>query len=71
VDTDRLVKNMIKWILAGISPVAEAPAVPPEYWKELHRRARRRITLAGYRIADLIISAADRIAAQRPEARVP
>lgn len=71
LDPDRLLKNMIKWITEGISPVAEAPEVPAEYWEELQRVAHRRITLAGYRLADLIISAADRIAAQQQHTRVP
>jgi hypothetical protein len=65
LDADRLVKNMVKFILEGISPVDEAPEVPPEYWEKLQQTAHRRITLAGYRIADLIISAADEITAQR------
>lgn len=62
---------MILWIVEGISPVREAPEVPAEYWEELQRVAERRITLAGYRIADLITSAADRIAAQRQFTPVP
>jgi hypothetical protein len=65
LDVDRLVKNMVKFILEGISPVDEAPELPDEYWEQLKDVAHRRITLAGYRIADLIISAADRITAQR------
>lgn len=65
LDADRLVKNMVKFILEGISPVEEAPEVPAEYWEKLQTTAHQRITLAGYRIADLIISAADQIAAQR------
>ncbi len=65
LDADRLVKNMVKFILEGISPVEEAPEVRDEYWEELQRTAERRITLAGYRIADLIVSAADQITAQR------
>lgn len=71
MDADRLLKNMIRWIIEGVSPVAEAPEVPDEYWEELQRVAERRITLAGYRIADLIISAAERIEAQRRFTRVP
>jgi hypothetical protein len=39
--------------------------VPAEYWEQLQSVAHRRITLAGYRIADLIITAADQIAAER------
>jgi hypothetical protein len=64
-DVDQLVKNMVAFILEGISPVDEAPEVPAEYWEKLQYTAERRITLAGYRMADLIISAADRISAQK------
>lgn len=64
-DADRLVKAMVNFILNGVSPVEEAPEVPGEYWKKLKRTAERRITLAGYRIADLVIAAADNIEAQR------
>jgi hypothetical protein len=64
-DQDTLIKNMVKFILEGISPVEEAPEVPAEYWEQVQETAHRRITLAGYRIADLIISAADQIAAHR------
>jgi hypothetical protein len=64
-DQDTLIKNMVKFILEGISPVEEAPEVPAEYWEQLQETAHRRITLAGYRLADLIMSAADQIAAQR------
>lgn len=71
LNPDRLLKNMIKWIVEGVSPVKEAPQVPAKYWKKLQDVAHRRITLAGYRIADLIKSAADRIAAQRKLTRVP
>lgn len=60
-DTEQLVANMIKFILDGISPVEEAPAVPDEYWERLQETAARRITLAGYRIADLVVAAADNI----------
>jgi hypothetical protein len=64
-DAERLVANMLKFILEGISPVDEAPAVPDEYWERLQRTATRRITLAGYRIADLVVAAADNINTQR------
>jgi len=64
-DADTLVKNMVNFILNGVSPVKEAPPVPAEYWEKLQQTAERRITLAGYRIADLIIAAADDIEAQR------
>jgi hypothetical protein len=64
-DADTLVKNMVNFILNGVSPVAEAPEVPDEYWKKLKHTSQRRLTLAGYRIADLVIAAADDIEAQR------
>ena len=64
-DSDRLIGNMVKYILEGISPVDEAPEVPAEYWEKLQYEAHRRIALAGYRIADIIIDAADRIFADR------
>ena len=34
-----------------------APDVAPEYWRELQRAASRRVALAGYRIADLVVRA--------------
>lgn len=64
-DADRLVRNMVAFITEGISPVSEAPPVPAEYWAKLQRTAEQRLTLAGYRIADLIIAAADNITTQR------
>ena len=70
-DADRLVRNMVKFVLEGVAPVATAPAVPADYWDRIQRVCERRITLAGYRIADLILSAAARIEAQRPQRRVP
>lgn len=63
--TDELIKNMVNFILNGVSPVKEAPPLPAGYWDKVKDTTERRITLAGYRIADLIISAADRIEAQR------
>jgi hypothetical protein len=39
--------------------------VPDQYWEQLLDIAHRRITLAGYRIADLILAAADQNAAER------
>lgn len=62
---DKLVQNMINFILNGVSPVKEAPALPPGYWDKLQATTERQITLAGYRIADLLIAAADQIEAQR------
>ena len=64
-DADKLMKNMVKFILTGESHVKQAPKLPAGYWEKLQATAERRITLAGYRIADLLISAADNIAAQR------
>ena len=64
-DSDTLVKNMVNFILTGVSHVKEAPQLPAGYWEKLQPTAERRITLAGYRIADLLISAADNIEAQR------
>jgi hypothetical protein len=64
-DTARLVKNMMAFILEGVAPVDEAPQLPEGYWDELQATTARRITLAGYRIADLVLLAADNIEAQR------
>jgi hypothetical protein len=64
-DADKLVQNMVNFILNGVSPVEKAPEVPDEYWEKLKGTAERRITLAGYRIADLVLAAADDIEAQR------
>jgi hypothetical protein len=65
LDPDKAVKKMVQFILNGVSPIEEAPQVPSEYWKKLQDVSHRRLTLAGYRIADLIISAGDKIAAER------
>jgi hypothetical protein len=62
---DRVVANMVKYILHGISPVKEAPKVPADYWEKLQDTAHRRIALAGYRLAALLISVGDRITAER------
>jgi len=64
-DTDRLIQNMVKYILEGVAPVDEAPQLPEGYWEKLQLTAAQRITLAGYRMADLILAAADNIEAQR------
>lgn len=61
---EKLVANMINFILNGVSPVKEAPALPAGYWEKLQSTAERRITLAGYRIADVFLSAAGNIEAQ-------
>ena len=63
--TDKLIQGMIQFILTGVSPVKGAPPLPPGYWEKLKNTAERRITLAGYRIADMLIAAADNIEAQR------
>jgi hypothetical protein len=65
LDPDKAVKKMVQFILNGVSPVDSAPRVPAEYWEKLQDVSHRRITLAGYRIADLIIAAGDQIAAER------
>lgn len=64
-DSDRVIANMVKYILEGVSPVEEAPAVPEEYWESLQQTAPRRMALAGYRMADVILSAADELDAER------
>ena len=64
-DADQLVQNMVNFILNGVSPVEHAPEVPATYWEKLQQTSERRITLAGYRIADLVLAAADDIQAQR------
>jgi len=63
--SEQLVKKMVNFILNGVSPVKEAPELPPGYWEKLQSTAERRITLAGYRIADLLLAAANQIEAQR------
>ena len=64
-DTAQLIKNMMAFILEGVAPVDEAPKLPDGYWEKLQSATARRVTLAGYRIADLILAAADTIEAQR------
>jgi hypothetical protein len=63
--SEQLVKKMINFILNGVSPVDDAPELPPGYWEKLQDTTEKRITLAGYRLADLILAAADEIEAQR------
>jgi hypothetical protein len=55
------VKEIMPGMLEGISPLEEAPAVSAEHWAELQKHAHSQVTLAGYRIADVIVSAADRL----------
>ena len=62
---DQLIANMVKYILEGTSPVEEAPAVPDDYWEKVQEVVPRRLALAGYRIADIILAAADRIETER------
>ena len=64
-DPEQLVANMVKYILDGISPVEDAPEVPAEYWKKVQEVVPRRLALAGYRLADIILAAADRIETER------
>lgn len=64
-DPDKAVRKMALYVLEGISPLESAPEVPEEYWDKLQQIAKRRITLAGYRIADCILAAADQIAAEQ------
>ncbi|WP_455377192.1 S1/P1 nuclease, partial [Petrachloros mirabilis] len=62
---EKLVQNMVNFILNGVSPVKDAPELPAGYWERLQSTVERRLTLAGYRIADLLISATEQIEAQR------
>lgn len=62
---EQLVGKMIKYILFGVSPLDDAPKVPPEYWERLQEIAQSQITLAGYRMADVILAAADSLVAER------
>ena len=64
-DTDRLIQNMVKFILEGVAPVDEAPQLPDGYWEKLQLTTAQRISPAGYRMADLVLAAADNIEAQR------
>jgi len=65
MSSDKLIGNMVKYILEGISPVENAPKVPAEYWEKVQEVVPRRLALAGYRIADVILAAADRIETER------
>jgi hypothetical protein len=56
---------MVNFILNGVAPIKDAPPLPPAYWEKLQKTAERRIALAGYRIADLVLAAADQLEAQR------
>ena len=65
LDPDKAVKKMVAYIVHGVPPLDEAPEVPAEYWEKLQQVVQRRVALAGYRIADLVIAAADQIDAER------
>jgi hypothetical protein len=62
---DQLIANMVNYILEGISPVKEAPKVPDKYWEKVQEVVPKRLALAGYRLADVILAAADRIETER------
>lgn len=64
-DPKPAVKKMIAYILDGVSPVEGAPAVPAVHWEQVQEVVPRRLALAGYRLADIILAAADRIEAER------
>lgn len=68
-DTDQtseeLVAKMINFILNGVAPVDDAPDLSAGYWGKVQSTAEQRIAIAGYRMADLILAAADDIEAQR------
>ena len=57
-DTDRQVQNMVEFIREGIAPVDEAPQLPGGSWEKLQLTTAQRITLAGYRMADLVLATA-------------
>ena len=63
--SEQLVAKMVNFILNGVAPVDDAPDLPDGYFEKVQQTAERRITLAGYRMADLILAAADDIEAQR------
>ena len=63
--TEEAVGVLVNFILNGVSPVKEAPELPAGYWENLKLTAEKRMTLAGYRIADLILAAAKTIEEQR------
>jgi len=65
LDSDKAIKKMVAYILHGVPAVDDAPEVPAEYWDKLQQVAQRRITLAGYRIADLVLAAADQVYTER------
>lgn len=68
-DAEKVVKKMILYIIEGVSPVEGAPEVPAEYWEKLQETVPRRLALAGYRLADLILAGAARIETERNRTR--
>ena len=65
LDPEKAVKKMVTYVLYGIPPLDEAPEVTAEYWEKLQQVVQRRITLAAYRIADLVLAAADHLDSER------
>ncbi|MDV7145801.1 S1/P1 nuclease [Tropicimonas sp. TH_r6] len=65
MDAEKLVGKMVNYVLFGISPLEEAPEVPAEYWESMQDHAHSQITLAGYRIADVIVAAADKLLVEK------
>jgi hypothetical protein len=64
-NSDEVVASIVNFILNGVSPVKEAPELPDGYWDRARGTAEQRITLAGYRIADLVLAAAATIETHR------
>ena len=62
---DSAVKKMVTYVVHGVPPLEEAQEVSAEYWEKLQQVAQRRITLADYRLADLVIAAAERVYSER------
>lgn len=65
LDPNEAVKKMVAYIVHGVPPLEEAPEIPAEYWEKLQDVIQKQITLAGYRIADLVLAAADQIVMER------
>ena len=60
-----MLAKVIRYIRDGVSPIEGAPTVPAEYWEKTQEVATRRLALAGYRIADVILAADDLIETER------
>lgn len=58
---DEIMAKIVNYVLNGVSPLDDAPEVPAEYWEQLQVHSHSQIALAGYRIADIIVAAADQI----------